>query len=1251
VQITKRNKAVTERYTVLVLDTSESMLGEPLKQMKDSAKIFVKSVMDASGDNKVALIAFNSLPDVMSGFVGVDKLNIITDHIGRLRASGGTNVADAVLEARKLLDAVALPDRPDITYNIVLLSDGIPNDVTGALQRATEAKDKGYYIYTLGYFHTVGFDVQGRIFLENCQNGGYFDVKDSTDLEFAFGQIANDIRKLTGPFTYGSSRKQPGTNTYRDYVERYYYDDAYFSGPSRANKPSAHLSTMSLCLAMSAFNSNNGGDDYSNRSGNAQKLLKDLGFSGVAVNKWFTQMPESDSIGVIAGSKDLEYGGKDYTLIAVAIRGGGYQQEWASNVTVGMFGDHEGFSEAKDNVLKFLEQYVSHYDITGNIKLWITGYSRGGAVANLVGGALDGGKKISENVTLELDDMFVYTFEAPKGSVYSLGKTDKYRNIFNIVNPNDIMTYIAPGVWNFTSYGTDAYVPNAATFSEYYWLKFYMEADYYSKLNAVGPSESPMDSFRVLAPIYGKDKTPSNQSNPRLQGDFSNFIITSLATDVFYNRYDYAAINQDAMRRFIELFGVGLYNLADRMLDNMTDPEEETSILYNDDIILLTLIPLFLNNVAVTADELGIEGATPFELAGIAFTVGQALFESARKLLLLDITTLFMNKDAYLEAHSAELCLAWLMSRDSYYSATNTAFERTDSKHRVVRINCPVDVEAYNSKGELVLQIIDNVPQDILGGLASYVDGDEKIAYFPPDESYEVKVKATDDGYMTYMVTEEDFSGSVAPRAVVFNQVELVKGEVFTGELPAYSEEDYELEDEATDTSYTLADSSGALIEPTSDGSLESVSFSINVESSDDSLGEVLGQTTLCMGQSATVIAVANDTASFDGWYEDGEKVEGADRVYEFGVQSDRELVARFVANESPETEPEPGDEPDDDNELTPSPEPEDEPGDDEPTPSPRPGDEPGDSKTLTPTPVSSGSATPAKDPMKTPAVSSTKTPTPKYTATPSPKYTATPSPKSTATPSTRPTSTPSTRPTATPSSGSASGSGTGTSGGSSQASATPSAGGGAKSASQSPMPATNAPEDALHKLGLLAGTGTGADGKPNFDLDKKLTRLESLALVIRLMGLEEESRAYTGTNTFNDVPEWGDRYAAFGYQAGITAGINSEHTLFAPDRQVTFQEFTAFLLRVLGYTEANGDFKYEYAIRKADEIKLFDPYELNRISTDNFLRQNAVFEMVDLLMTKAKGSEELQIDLLAKKGTFSKEDAKWFVDSAKLME
>jgi hypothetical protein len=60
----------------------------------------------------------------------------------------------------------------------------------------------------------------------------------------------------------------------------------------------------------------------------------------------------------------------------------------------------------------------------------------------------------------------------------------------------------------------------------------------------------------------------------------------------------------------------------------------------------------------------------------------------------------------------------------------------------------------------------------------------------------------------------------------------------------------------------------------------------------------------------------------------------------------------------------------------------------------------------------------------------------------------------------------------------------------------------------------------------------------------------------------------------------WGDRYAAYAFNAGITTGVNNEHTLFASDRSVTFQEFTALLLRVLGYSEAKGDFIYEQAIQ-----------------------------------------------------------------------
>ena len=184
---------------------------------------------------------------------------------------------------------------------------------------------------------------------------------------------------------------------------------------------------------------------------------------------------------------------------------------------------------------------------------------------------------------------------------------------------------------------------------------------------------------------------------------------------------------------------------------------------------------------------------------------------------------------------------------------------------------------------------------------------------------------------------------------------------------------------------------------------------------------------------------------------------------------------------------------------------------------------------------------------------------------------------------------------------------------------------------------------DALYRLGLFVGTGTDSGGKPTYELNKKLTRLEALALVIRLMGLEKDAKAYAGVNPFNDVPDWGDRYAAFGYFAGITVGVNSEHTLFASERQVTLQEFTAFLLRVLGYTEANGDFKYENAIQQGTKIGLYSPYDLTEISSGSFLRGNAVLAMAGALLTKPKGGDVELVYELAELGVFPKADADWF--------
>jgi len=166
----------------------------------------------------------------------------------------------------------------------------------------------------------------------------------------------------------------------------------------------------------------------------------------------------------------------------------------------------------------------------------------------------------------------------------------------------------------------------------------------------------------------------------------------------------------------------------------------------------------------------------------------------------------------------------------------------------------------------------------------------------------------------------------------------------------------------------------------------------------------------------------------------------------------------------------------------------------------------------------------------------------------------------------------------------------------------------------------------------------------PVYELDKKLTRLEALTLVIRLMGLEKEAMDYTGANPFTDITAWGDRYAAYAYHLGIAFGINKEHTLFAPDREVTFQEFTAFLLRVLDYSEANGDFEYITAIQKAASAGLFKLNDVTKLSADNFLRSYAVLEMANALVTEVKGSDTILLYKLRDKGVIAEDDADWFM-------
>lgn len=145
-------------------------------------------------------------------------------------------------------------------------------------------------------------------------------------------------------------------------------------------------------------------------------------------------------------------------IIAVAIRGVIYSAEWASNFNLGESGDHHGFTNAAKIVYTGLKKYINDHFAEEykkeKIKLWITGYSRSAAVADVLSYYIIDGLD-SEYAKLDIDQskVFTYTFATPRSLIIEHAKP--YPNVFNHVSKADMVTYIAPEAYELYRCGTD----------------------------------------------------------------------------------------------------------------------------------------------------------------------------------------------------------------------------------------------------------------------------------------------------------------------------------------------------------------------------------------------------------------------------------------------------------------------------------------------------------------------------------------------------------------------------------------------------------------------------------------------------------------------------------------------------------------------------------------------------------------------------------------------------------------------------
>jgi tight adherence protein B len=126
---------------VLVLDSSYSMTGAPLKAALDAARAFVDQ---RSGTEQVGIIEFNQKATQVLGMTA--SATSIAKALAKPPAvRTGTHIYDAVAQAEAMLAAAHIG-----SGSIVLLSDGADHTSTKTLPEVTTGLTRGTKIYTIG---------------------------------------------------------------------------------------------------------------------------------------------------------------------------------------------------------------------------------------------------------------------------------------------------------------------------------------------------------------------------------------------------------------------------------------------------------------------------------------------------------------------------------------------------------------------------------------------------------------------------------------------------------------------------------------------------------------------------------------------------------------------------------------------------------------------------------------------------------------------------------------------------------------------------------------------------------------------------------------------------------------------------------------------------------------------------------------------------------------------------------------------
>lgn len=177
-----------------------------------------------------------------------------------------------------------------------------------------------------------------------------------------------------------------------------------------------------------------------------------------------------------------------------------------------------------------------------------------------------------------------------------------------------------------------------------------------------------------------------------------------------------------------------------------------------------------------------------------------------------------------------------------------------------------------------------------------------------------------------------------------------------------------------------------------------------------------------------------------------------------------------------------------------------------------------------------------------------------------------------------------------------------------------------------------------LTALHLLRGVGVTEEGEILYALEETPTRLQGLIMLVRLLGAEDEAVNLGNVTPFLDLSGGSAGYVSYAYRGGITKGTSD--TTFTPGLPLTARTYITFLLRALGYSEQDGDFRWGEQVYFAASLGMMTRRCAQALEFSTLTRG----EMVDLsyaaLSCLMKGRKQTLAQKLRQDGVFTLEEA-----------